>query len=76
MFEDFKPPNDNQRKYLSGLFGLGCVAWFTPVYNYLTNLHLHTLNFSLEYSLYVIASFFAATIFFILGFSILRATKN
>ena len=75
MFKDLKPPNSNQRKYLSGLFGIASVAWFTPVYNFFTSVHLHKVKFSIEYSLFVFSSS-VGILFLVLGFSILRAIRD
>lgn len=76
MFEDFQPPNSNQRKYLSGLFGIASVAWFSPFYDMMTSFYLHKLKFSIEYVLFIIFSIAGGIFFLILGFSILRAIRD
>jgi len=75
MFEDFKPPNNDQRRYLSSLFGLASVAWATPIYNLVISLHLHSIKFSIEYLMFILSSLLALLVTLILGFSVLRAIK-
>ena len=48
MRNNFLPPSGDQRKYLSGLSAIACVAWSTPIYNFLISYFSHETNFSLE----------------------------
>ncbi len=76
MLEDFKPPNNEQRKYVAGLAAIACVGWASPIYTLFTALHLHIIKFSLEYILFLLFSVCSFVFFFVIGFSILRAIKN
>ena len=76
MFEDFEPPNNEQRKFVSNLAIVASIAWASPVYTAITGWHLHTLKLSLEYVLYIAFSLFILVISIVLGFSILRAVRD
>ena len=76
MFEDFQPPNAAQRKFVSNLAIAACIAWASPIYMFLTNLHLHTIKLSLEYVLFLASSLITVLFFFVIGFSFLRAVKD
>ncbi len=76
MFEDFKPPNSNQRKFVANLAIAACIAWASPIYSVIIRLPLHDVQVSLKYILFLILSLFAFLFFFVIGFSFLRATSN
>ena len=76
MFEGFKIQNNDQRKFVANLFGVACIAWASPIYNFLINLGLQSFNFSLKYLLTLLVSLVLAGIFFNLGIIILRGVKQ
>lgn len=76
MFEDFKPPNSNQRKFVSNLMIAACIAWSSPIYNIIIRLPLHGFQVSLKYILFLIFSLLAFLFSFVIGFSFLRAAKD
>lgn len=73
---DLEQFNDNQRKYLSTIFGGGGIAWSSPFYNLIINFHLHGVNFSIEYQLTVVFCLFLAIIFFVMGFYMLKGERK
>ena len=76
MFEDFKPPNNAQRKFVSNLAIAACIGWASPIYSAITKFPLHNIQFSLKYVLFLIFSLFGFVFFFIIGFSFLRAVRD
>ena len=76
MLKDFKPPNSNQRKFVSNLAIAACIAWASPIYIAITKFPLQSIQFSLKYTLFLIICLFAFLFFFIIGFSFLRAAGN
>ena len=72
MRTKFALPNGNQRKYLSGLAAISCVAWASPVYSFLTTLHLHSLKITSEYVIFLIMSFILSVILLVYGYYILE----
>ena len=44
----FPIATNDQRKYLSGLSAVACVAWSTPIYNFLVSYLSHETTFSVE----------------------------
>ena len=75
MFEDFEPPNNEQRKFVSNLAIVASIAWASPICNFFISLHLHTIKFSLAYAMHLFTCLFAMLFFLVVGFSILRAIR-
>ena len=44
----FPSASSDQKKYLSGLSAISCVAWSTPIYNFLISYFSHEISFSLD----------------------------
>ena len=44
----FPSASSDQKKYLSGLSAISCVAWSTPIYNFLISYLSHEISFSRE----------------------------
>ena len=65
-------PNENQRKYLSGLAAISCVAWASPVYSFLTTLHLHSAEITIEYIALLAISLILSFILLFFGYNILN----
>ena len=76
MFGKFKIENNDQRKFVSNLFGIACIAWASPIYNFLINLNLQTFKISIESITSLILCLFIAAIFFMLGFTVLKGESK
>lgn len=75
MLEKIKSLNSDQRKYLSGLAAIGCISWASPIFNFITKLHLHTTFFSVEYMCSLLYCLIMSMTFSMLGIIILERNK-
>lgn len=73
---DFEIFNNDQRRYVSALFGGSSIAWASPIYNMVISLHLHNIHFSLEYRLTIVFCLLISITSFIGGFLILKESKK
>ena len=76
MFGKFKIENNDQRKFVSNLLGIACIAWASPIYNFLINLNLQTTKLSVELAISLFSCLSIAVLFFILGLIILKGVNK
>ena len=76
MFERFKIQNNDQRKFVSNLLGIACIAWASPIYNFLINLNLQTAKLSIELVISLISCLLVAISFFVLGLTVLEGVNK
>ena len=76
MFGKFKIENNDQRKFTSNLFGIGCIAWASPIYNFLINLNLQRTNVSVELVISLLSCLFVSVLFFVIGLIILGGANK
>ena len=76
MFKKFKIENNDQRKFVSNLLGIACIAWASPIYNSLIKLNLQAFKVSVELLVYLADCLLISIGFFILGLVVLKGINK